>query len=279
LAAILAASAAGSFAGPTSGGPGPAFVPAGSSDESRAGDFLARCRQAGIPGDYYYEFQLQVLPRRGPERVIPGRLWGSHNEDGIVWRIVLDPGGPNESHWLVQGGRRPAVWKSAGSDGPQPVGPFAPLVEGGNLTPFDLQYPPPYLYWSDARLLGTGRILGRPTHVFLFRPSAVFGAQHPDMTGVESDLDAEFDVPVRTQILGPGDVATKTLSLVDLKKVKGQWILKEVDARDEQTRNKIRFDVTAAAVGVEFSPSLFEPAALADRVDPPSADLVTQFGP
>ena len=48
----------------------------------------------------------------------------------------------------------------------------------------------------------------------------------------------------------------KTLSILDLKKIGDQWIVKSVDFRDETTRNKTRFAVTAAALNQNFPSAL-----------------------
>jgi hypothetical protein len=63
-----------------------------------------------------------------------------------------------------------------------------------------------------------------------------------------------------------------------LKKVGEFWIPKTFDVRDEVTREKTRFDVTAAALGLDFSRSLFEPAQLDDDIRPPAAKVV-RMGP
>jgi hypothetical protein len=144
-----------------------------------------------------------------------------------------------------------------------------------NVTPFDLQMP--YLFWPDFRLAGVTRVLGRPADLFLFR-TAVSGAE-PGPSAVRAYFDAEFGEPVRTELLGADGRVRKTLSLVDLKRVGRQWIPKEVDVRDESTRDKTRIFVTAAALGLDLSPALFLPGELPRDVAAPDKGLIARFSP
>ena len=267
------------IAGPGANGPGADFLANVHPDQAEGRAVLAKCAQAGLSGEYYYEFELQVLPRRAPERTIEGRLWGGRNERGLIWRIELDKEGGGERRWLVQGGPSPAAWMSDNGRPAMPAGPFDPLAPGVQLTPFDLEFPPSYLYWPDETLAGMFRVLGRPAYVFILRPPEDFAARYPSIGGVRTRLDAEYDVPVETEILGADGTTLKTLSLVDLKKVGGDWIVKEVDARDEKSRDKTRLDVTGAATNLDFSPELFSREALSDPVAPPPDERIARFGP
>ncbi len=266
------------LAGPASIRPGSVGLASGELDPSTGRALLARCRRIGIPGQYYYEFQLQILPRRGPEQVYRGRLWGGRAGNVPSWRIEVDLGAGAERRWLVRSGPSPAVWQSDNGGRPRSIGSLDPMVKGADITPFDIEFPPSFLFWPKETLVGLNRVLGRPAYIFVLRPPGGFAGRHPEIAGVRSALDTEFDVPLETQLLGPGDRVIKTLSLVDLKKVRGQWIAKEVDVLNERTRNKTRFDVTGAATGLEFSPLLFEPSTLAERVAPPPDRKVERFG-
>ncbi len=133
----------------------------------------------------------------------------------------------------------------------------------------------PYIYWPDAVLKGVQRVHSRPTHVFLFRPPAAWAAQHPTIGGVRAYFDTQFNAPVQTDLLDKEGYVVRTLSLVDLKKVGDQYIVKSVDLRDEVTRDKTRFQVTAVALGLEFSRVVFEPARLGEPLPPPAVGALT----
>lgn len=256
--------------------PPPPLLQTGKADPAEGRAALEQMRRQGIAGDYYLEFQLRVMPRRGDERLIPGRLWGGRNASGTLNRVSLSVpekqgGEPVERRLLIQGGKASGLWRweeGGGVTMPGAGALFEPLVPNSELTAFDLQMP--FLYWDNFDYEGLTRFRGRPAHVLVLRPPAAFAAKHPAVKGVRVWLDTQFNALVQTEVLGERDRATKTLSLVDLKKVGEQWIPKTFDLRDETTRNKTRFSVTAVALDLDFSRGLFEPARLADELRPPA---------
>lgn len=259
----------------------PPLTQMGKSDPTEARALLEQVRQ-GIPGNYYFEFQLRVMPRRGEERLIPGQLWGGRNEAGTVSRVVLNVDksehSTSERRLLIQGGRNAALWRWDAGGAVKPLGlasPFEAVLPETDLTAFDLQMP--YLYWEKYTYEGLTRFRGRPTHVFVMQPPADFAAKFKDLTAVRVFLDTQYNAMVQTEILGVGKVVLKTLSLVDLKKVGDQWIPKTFDIRDEKTRNKTRFDVLAAALELDFSRMIFEPAQLSETVRPPADGKLTRL--
>ena len=265
-------------AAPGSNPPPEAYVQFGQPDQAEGRRVLAQFRAAGIAGEYYLEFDLRVMPRRGDEQVFHGRLWGGRNGQGAVSRVVVADATGHERRLLIQNGERSAVWRSdAASDTPRSVESFEPLVPGVELTAFELQMP--FIYWPDATLLSVSRIRSRPAHVFLFRPPADWAAQHPEISGVRAYLDTQFNAPVQTELLDRQGRVLRTLSLVDLKKIGDQYIVKSIDLRNDATRDKTRFQVTAAALGLEFSRVVFEPAHLSEPLQPPEAGRLTRIAP
>jgi hypothetical protein len=253
--------------------PQPDYVQLGAPDQEEGKRVLAESRRLGIAGDYYLEFQLRVMPRRGAERLERGQLWGTRNDQGALLRVVLKDDAGHERRLLVQNGPQPAIWSwQPGAAAPQKLGiadQFAPLAQT-DLTPFDLQMP--YLYWNDFTFEGVAKVRGRPAHRFLFFPPPDVAAAFPALTGVRISLDTQYRALVDTELIGEGGKPLKAISLVDLKKIQEQWIVKTIDLRDEKTRNKTRFTVDAAALGLNFSGALFEPAALTDDVKPPALE-------
>jgi hypothetical protein len=236
-------------------------------------DFRAR---QGIPGDYFLEFELHVLPRRGDERVLAGRLWGTRNDQGPLSRvaIVTDAASKTELHLLVQNGAAPVVWRWDGADAPKPLDVaalFAP-VAGTNLTVFDLQMP--FLYWTDFDYQGLVRIRGRPAHQFLLKAPEDFAEKHPMLKGVRVYLDTQFNALVQVELVGNEGQTIKTISLLELKRIGKQWIPKTFDIRDEVTRDKTRFLVKGASLGLTLPSGVFAPAQLAGTVNPPDATKI-----
>ncbi|HWZ94842.1 MAG TPA: outer membrane lipoprotein-sorting protein [Opitutaceae bacterium] len=256
--------------------PQPEYGQLGAPDQAEGRRVLEDFRAKGIAGDYFLEFELHVLPRRGDERVLAGQFWGTRNGQGPLSRvaIVTDAAKKTELHLLVQNGPSPAVWSWDGSDAAKPLDVaalFAP-VAGTNLTAFDLQMP--FLYWPDFDYQGLARLRGRPTHQFLLHPPKDFAEKYPSLAGVRVYLDTQFNALVQVELVGHDGQTLKTISLLELKRIGEQWIPKSFDVRDEVTRDKTRFLVKGAALGLKLPPEVFMPAQLAGTVNPPDAQSI-----
>lgn len=250
--------------------PPPNYVTTAKPDQAEGARVLGEFRQMGIAGDYWLEFELRVLPRSGVEHTVAGQLLGSRNESGPVSRLTLPGKGrlAGEQRWLIQGGPRAAAWQWPGQDEPVTALTAAQLFEpvgGTDLTLFDLQMP--FLYWPDFIYEGLARVRGRPAHSFVLYPPADVGAGRPGLTGVRVLLDTQFQALVQAEFIGANGAVEKTISVLDLKKVGEQWMVKSIDLRNSVTRDKTRFSVTAAALNLALPAGTFSPAALA--VEPP----------
>jgi hypothetical protein len=276
----LAAAALPLHGGPTGLPQPPGFGPVRPADTASAMAALEHFRDPAMAAPYYLEFNLVEIPRRGDEQVFKGRLWGGRTDEGPVLRIVLADAQGREHRFLLQNGPRPQGWLFAGGV-LAPLGTvdlFQPLVEGVEVTPFDLQMP--FLYWGDARLVALGRVLGRPADEILFgRPAGGAPAGPLEPAAVRAYLDTQFEALVKTELVDPRGAVFKTLSLVDLKKVGKEWIPKEVDVRNESTRCKTRIEFTAAALGLDLSQALFFPGALGEDVAAPPEGLLERLSP
>jgi hypothetical protein len=259
--------------------PQPPLAQIGKPDAAEAARILEQFRRSGVVGDYFFEFELRQLPRRGEETVFRGRLWGGRNDQGAVERVVLFDRDGRERRLLIQHGAQAGVWRLIERRAEQlPVAAlFEPLVPGVELTPFDLQMP--FLYWPGATVESIARMRGRPAHEFIFRPPPEFAAKHAQLGGVRSYFDTQFNVPVQTELLSPGRAVTKTMSLLDLKKVGEQWIPKSFEVRNENSRDKTRLLVTGAALNLTLPPAVFTPVALADDLRPPGSAQIVPLAP
>lgn len=278
--AVLISASAGAAPKPANEAPAP-LLQFGEPDQAEGAKALEQLRRQGIAGDYYLEFQLRLMPRRGAEQLFAGAMWGAQNDLGLVSRVKLARGTPEARHLLIQNGAQPAVWeRSPGRpeavmlDG---VKLFQPLLPGIDITPFDLQMP--FIHWADFRYEGLTRFAGRPAHKFLLRPPAAFAAANPGLRGVRVQLDSQFNALVQVELLGEGDRVTKTTTVVDLKKVGGQWIVKTIDVRDEATKSKTRLSITAAALDLRLADTIFQPAELAVEPAVPEAAKITRISP
>ncbi|HEX2099491.1 MAG TPA: outer membrane lipoprotein-sorting protein [Candidatus Synoicihabitans sp.] len=248
----------------------PRYVTVGPPDQAEGARVLEEFRQLGVAGDYYLDFVLEVLPRRGARWQVPGRLWGSRDENGPVSRLAITPAAPAPvQRWLVRSGPAAAAWRSAEGAAVSPVSPgelLAPLA-GTTATLFDLQMP--FVQWRDFVFEGVAKIRGRTAHAFLLYPRAEFASAYPSIGGVRIYLDMQFHALMQAVVLDTAEQPWRTMTVIDLKKVGEQWIPKSIDFRDERTRDKTRFRVTGAALNAEFSSALFRSDSLRDTIAPP----------
>lgn len=265
--------------------PPPNYAQLGKPDQQQGREILEQFRHQGIAGDYFLEFELRVLPRHGAEHVLRGRLWGSRNADGPISRVsigVAESGAAPEVRLLVQSGANPALWRWKEGSGvagePSDVAALFEPVAGTDLTPFDLQMP--FLYWPEFVYEGLARMRGRPAHQFLLYPPAAVAERHPALKGIRAYLDTQYTALVQAEYIGDEGRSLKILSVIDLKKIGDQWIVKSIDLRDETTRNKTRFAVTAAALHQQFAPQIFDPAHLGEPAAVPAgAELAVVTAP
>jgi hypothetical protein len=241
----------------------------GKADQAEGARILSEFQQAGIGGDYWLGFELRVLPRQGAERVATGALIGTRGPNGPLSRLTI-----GEERWLIESGPQPAVWTL--SQGVAAVAQPGQVIAGTGVTAFDLQMP--FLYWKDFTYEGQARMRGRPTYSFILRPPAGQPLPLPELTGVRIFLDVQFPAaPVQAELLGRDNAVLKTISLLDLKKVGSQWLVKAIDVRDNRTRDKTRFTVRAAALDLAWPEGVFTPAGLAAEPPLVPGDKVVRF--
>ena len=257
----------------------PELAQVGLPDAAEIARILVQFRQTGIAGDYFLEFDLRALPRRGEEKTLQGKMWGSRNVEGAITRVVLAEGPGREQRLLVQNGGAAAVWRLEGQQAVSldAAALFQPVVPGVNLTAFDLQMP--FLYWPGVTLEKITRMRGRPAHVFVFRPPAAFAAKNPRVGAVRAYLDTQYNAPTQIETIDPDGRVSKTLSLLDLKKVGEQWIPKSFEVRDEVTRDKTRLTVSAAALNLALPSGIFTPAGLSEEIRPPATERIIKLSP
>jgi hypothetical protein len=254
----------------------PELSQAGKADPKEAAAILEQFRNSGIPGEYFLDFELQALPRRGPERTFQGRLWGGRNAQGAISRIELTDGANQKHRLLVQNGPRAAVWKFVdGKAAALGVADwFQPLIPGVEITAFDVLMP--FLYWPDATLEKIARTRGRPSNAFLFRAPPELQPQGGGLVAARAYLDTQFNALLQTELIGRSSRVVKTFSLLSFKHVDRQPLPKSADYRNELTRDKTRFLVRAAAINLQLPPAVFAPASLArDAAPPDRAQLVS----
>jgi len=244
----------------------------GKADQADGARILKEFRQAGIAGDYWLSFELRVMPREGAERSVTGTLIGTRGVSGPLSRLSV--GG---QRWLIESGPQPSGWVAPEGGTARQLG----AGEGGlaladtGVTVFEVQMP--FLYWTDFTYEGEAKVRGRPTHSFVLRPPAGQAVPVAGLTAVRVLIDREFQALVQAEELGTKGAVEKTISLLDLKKVGDQWMVKAIDVRDARTRNKTRFTVTAAALGLEWPIALFGSDGLTTEPPAVPAEKIVRF--
>lgn len=251
------------------------------ADPVRGAEIMREFHRIGFASDYYLEFDLEVLPRRGDRSVVKGSLWGSRTRGaGPEFRRVElrapKSAAPLE-RLLAQYGPQPRAWRfrppEIGADAAATVEELTAetlldSLAGTGLSMFELQMP--FLFWPDFVYEGVTRVRGRAVHAFLMYPPDAFMAAHPGIAGVRLHLDAQFNALMQAVILDADEEPERKLTVLDLKKLGDQWIVKSIDVRDEKTRDKVRFEVTGAALELDLLPGIFTPASLREAIAPPA---------
>ena len=237
--------------------PTPNYV-AAKPDQAEGARILSEFQNAGISGTYWLDFELQVMPRKGPETKVAGQIIGTRNDHGPLSRLIV-----GSQRWLIQSGPQAAAWTmKEGSSSPQLLTAAQTLdtIAGTDLTIFDLQMP--FFYWTDFVYEGLARIRGRPAHSFVLYPPRDLASARPELTGVRVYLDTQFQALVQAELLGTKGAVEKIISILDLKKVGERWIPKSIDFRNNISRGKTRFNVNATALELTLPDEVFDPAKL-----------------
>jgi len=257
--------------------PAPVFVSGDKADQAEGRLALEEFRAAGIAGAYWLEFDLRVLPRKGPERTIRGQLYGRRNAQGPLSRLSLASSDGPQS-WLIQSGPNPASWmQSQAQPTPRALTAAESLapISGTDLTLFDLQMP--FLYWEDYVFEGVAKVRSRPAYSFLLYPPADLAAARPDLGAVRVALDTQFHALVQAEMLDARGSLLKSITVLDLKKVGEQWLVKSIDLRNRATKNKTRFEVTAAALNLTLPATVFALEHLGEPTGLPEGTKMERF--
>lgn len=274
---VLACAAATVFAGAPPSRP-PELAQVGKPNEAETEAMIQQVREAGIPGQFYLQFELRTLPRRGPEKTFRGHLWGGHHEQGQITRIELTDAEGTSHRFLIQNGPEAKVWRAGPSGAVRVEGAdlLAPLIPGVEVSAFDVQMP--FLYWPGGSVEKITRVFGgRPGYAVVFPAPAAFTAAHPRVGAVRAYLDTQYKAIMQTEVLGRDGGVTKTFTLLSLKRVGEQPLPKQADYRNEATRDKTRLQVTGAALNLRLAPSVFDPASLGQPVPPPPGAQIVRI--
>jgi len=216
---------------------------------------------------YAFRFRLRHMPRRGEEFSRTGTIYGLAPGHGIS-RIDLDSQSSTTEleNYLLLSGQKPKAWiylfdnKESRQLSDKQL--FDPIVSGMNQSPFDILLS--FIFW-EFKYLKSGRVAGRPSHIYSFTPPGWVRNARPDINNITLALDDNYQAPLRVETFSKKGVPNRTYILNSLKKIDGQWIVKSIDCKDRSNRSTTRFEVTAAALNLDFGLMVFSPSGLLNK--------------
>ena len=215
---------------------------------------------------YLYQFELSHFPRHGQTVTHLGTISGPH-PDSPVMRLDLfsdlSPIIPSISFLLIRNRSQSEVWKFQKTNSKAirvaPRDWLLPLMDVVNHTPFDLLMP--FVNWP-FEYQKSGRVCGRPAHLFLFRPSNKQTFFNSHKYKVRLAIDDTYNAPLRIEHLDGGILPNRTFSLQSFKKIEDQWVVKAIDAKDRDSQSRTRYEIKAVAHNLDLAPFLFQPSGL-----------------
>ena len=216
---------------------------------------------------YLLLFRLEHYPRRGKVLVREGSICGLALGHGLMRLEVKGAGVEKSKVFLLQNGSKSQAWVlNEGEREPRKLGfsdLLQPVAKDMGQTIFDFMMP--FLFWENWKYEKSGRVIGRPAHIFDFFPPNELKEIEPSLRKVRLTLDDAYEAPLRVETFGVRGIPDKTFRLVSLKKLGEDWIAKSLDVRDARSRSRTRFLVTGAATGLDLDKALFTPAGLSRK--------------
>ena len=216
---------------------------------------------------YLYRFEFTHYPRTGSPIVHYGMLSGPAPESSRL-RIDLylnaENAFPYTSFFLSRDSNHSQLWQwSKSTQSTKEVLArdwLLPWVEGINHAPFDLLMP--FVKWP-YQYEKSGRVCGRPAHLFLFTPPNESSFSKTDLSSVRLAIDDTYNAPLRIEHRDGGILPNRTFSLQSFKKVADRWVVKTIDSKDRDSGSKTRFELKAVAHGLDLPESTFQKSGLA----------------
>jgi hypothetical protein len=180
--------------------------------------------------------------------------------------------------YLILTGRQPEVWKLDAGTGVARMLTQAESLEplgGTQFSAFLMGLP--FVHWSESTYEGLVRLRSRPTHAFRMAPPFGFPVSTARFSTVRLLIDSQFNALNEVQFLDAEGARRSSFIVGELTKVDERWIMRWIDYRDEVSRDKTRFLVKRAAVGIPLPAGLFTPEALAGVIPEVPQDRVRRL--
>lgn len=242
------------------GHPAPNMIAPDQIDPAEGPRILQAFRSARTSGDYAFNFELINKPKGGKSQTYTGRMYGTWTAGGVpLSRTDIDLPEDGILHMVYSGGAAGHVLVSHDDEKTVQLKEsdrFKPIVNGLTFTAFDLQMS--FMQWTDYVYEGTKKLLGRPAHYFiLYPPDNTLG--ETNIAAVRVAIDADFLIMLSAEELDADSAPIKKFRINDFAKVDGQWIVREIDLVDSRTKDRTRFRVSSAKVGLQLPAEIFTP--------------------
>lgn len=215
---------------------------------------------------YIYRFQFTHYRQTGMAEVCHGFLSGpSPYSSNLRVDLITNPQDLDRlsSFLLVRNLINSKAWKwEVGAEKARVLTPEnwrSPWKNGINHSPFDLLMP--FINWP-VEYQKSGRVCGRPSHLFVFTPSNQGNTFMPSLKSVRLALDDSYDAPLRIEHMDGGILPARTFSLQSFKKINDQWLVKSIDVKDRDSKSRTRFELQAVAHDLDLPISAFQPSGL-----------------
>jgi hypothetical protein len=226
------------------------------------------------PG-FVFHVLLQHFPRRGEVTTRRATLCGLWSDRGLLRMEFPAEDGNGTTVVLLSGGAKSEGWRLA----PEEKEPrrlegddfFAPLAPGIDYSSFDAILP--FVHWEKISYFGSGRVIGRPAHLFNCFPPEDIQRIRPDLKYVRVAVDDAYNALLRVEFFGNRGLVERKFSVVGFKKVREVWIVKTIDMVDLRSRDKTRLRIKAAAVNQLFGPKTFSRESLDQPLAVPLQDF------
>lgn len=248
-------------------------------NDSQAEEKLHAFRQACFPDPkdqvyhqaYVYRFHFIHYPKTGKPIIDSGLLSGP-SPDSPIFRIDLLAGPqntePNFSFLLLRNFENPKAWMVNNANQEvktlSPMDWLQPWKEKVNHTPFDLLMP--FITWP-AEYEKSGRVCGRPAHLFVFTPPQGSPFTASSLHSVRLSIDDAYNAPLRIEHMDGGLLPARVFSLQSFKKIDERWLVKAIDAKDRDSGSRTRYELQAAAHGLDLPQSIFQPNGLEQAIN------------
>ncbi len=203
--------------------------------------------------DFCMDFTIRHIPRRGAETLYKGTIWGTEINGVSTMRLRLSKDGNEEfGDYILKSSKNfDSITKFENGEAIKLdySAYHKPLLDGLIYTPFDLLMQ--YRYWKNVEYKGADRI-GQAVHYFDISAPKEFAEKFPQINVVRIALSREFNHPVQTEFFDSQKNLVKTSTLSSVKKVGDFWIARQIDLRNDITRDKDRLTFIAARLATKF---------------------------